>query len=325
MICLESPSRDPYFNLAMEEYVFSHPALREPCVMLWQNENAVIVGKYQNTAEEIDRAYVEAHHIRVVRRLSGGGAVYHDAGNLNYTLIVEDREAPDLSFFTAPVIRTLKRYGVEAELTGRNDLTIEGRKFSGCSQYSRDGRLLHHGCIMLHSNLETVSNALRVTEAKVRSRGFPSVRSGVTTVQAHIPYPVGMESFKRALTEEILSGQQARTYNLTPEDLAAIRRLAEEKYAAWEWNYGFGGDYQWRREKRFPGGLVAVLLNVKAGRIESIRFQGDFFGNGDIRDLETALEGLPLDEHLETRLSELDVPYYINAITARDLRELLTF
>ena len=325
MICMESPIHDPYFNLAMEEYVFSTMACGEPCVILWQNENSIIVGKYQNTAEEINRAYVDAHQIKVVRRLSGGGAVYHDMGNLNYTLIVDQAEVPDydFSFFTMPVIRALKRYGISAELTGRNDLTIEGKKFSGCSQYGKNGRLLHHGCIMLHSNLEDVSNALKVTDAKVRSRGFSSVRSGVTTIQEHTQDTIRMESFKKALMEEILSGRKARLYTFTPEDKAAIARLAREKYATWEWNYGFCGDYEWRKEKRFPSGLVTVLMNVKDGYIENIRLQGDFFGNGEIEALEAKLVGVPLDGHLEETVQRLDIPYYINGISAREFCELL--
>lgn len=325
MICMESPVHDPYFNLAMEEYVFSSMAPREPCVILWQNENSIIVGKYQNTAEEINRAYVDAHQIKVVRRLSGGGAVYHDLGNLNYTLIVDQKEVSDsdFSFFTMPVIRVLKRYGISAEWTGRNDLTIEGKKFSGCAQYGKNGRLLHHGCIMLHSNLEDVSNALKVTEAKVRSRGFTSVRSGVTTIQAHAKEPISMEAFKKALMEEILSGRKARFYRFTPDDQAAIERLAREKYATWEWNYGFHGSYEWRKEKRFPSGLVTVLMNVRNGYIEDLRLQGDFFGNGEIEELEAKLVGVPLDGHLEETLRGLDVPYYISGISARELCELL--
>lgn len=325
MICMESPIHDPYFNLAMEEYVFSYLEHKEPCVILWQNENAIIVGKYQNTAEEINRAYVDAHQIKVARRLSGGGAVYHDMGNLNYTLIVDQKEFPDcnFSFFTMPVIRVLKRYGISAELTGRNDLTIEGKKFSGCSQYGKNGRLLHHGCIMLHSNLEDVSNALKVTEAKVRSRGFSSVRSGVTTIQAHVQYTIGMESFKKNLMEEILAGREARFYTFTPDDKAAIERIAREKYATWEWNYGFCGNYEWRKEKRFPSGLVTVLMNVKNGHIEHIRLQGDFFGNGEIEDLEAKLVGVPLDEHMEETVHGLDIPYYINGISTREFCDLL--
>ena len=199
---LESPSRDPYFNLALEEYVFERMDKSKSYFMLWQNDNTIVVGKYQNTAEEIDQAYVDAHHIRVARRLSGGVAVYHDRGNLNFTFIVDQADAPGLNFkiFVEPVIRALARFGVHAAFTGRNDLTIDGMKFSGNAQYARRGRLLHHGCIMLDSNLTSVADALRVKEAKFASKAVKSVRSRVTTINAHAPAPISMEEFKEALT-----------------------------------------------------------------------------------------------------------------------------
>ena len=154
MIYLEPPGTDPYFNLALEEYVFEQMDRSRAYFMLWQNSNTIVVGKYQNTAEEINQAFVDAHGIRVVRRLSGGGAVYHDTGNLNFTFIVDQDTAPGLNFkiFVRPVVEALARFGVHAEFTGRNDLTIGGMKFSGNSQYTKHGRLLHHGCIMLDSN-----------------------------------------------------------------------------------------------------------------------------------------------------------------------------
>lgn len=324
MFYLESPSRDPYFNLALEEYVFERMDKSKSYFMLWQNDNTIVVGKYQNTAEEIDQAYVDAHGIRVARRLSGGGAVYHDKGNLNFTFIVDRADAPGLNFkiFVEPVIQALARFGVHAAFTGRNDLTIDGMKFSGNAQYARRGRLLHHGCIMLDSNLTSVADALRVKEAKFASKAVKSVRSRVTTINAHAPAPISMEDFKGALKECAMASGALEPYTLTEEDLAAVRKLRDEKYATWAWNYGCSPAYDMRREMKFPAGLVTAHLSAEGGKIKAVRFYGDFFG-GELGELEGAMAGLPLDEHLTDALEALRVGDYMSGITAEELSRLL--
>ena len=324
MIYLESPSREPYFNLALEEYVFERMDKSKSYFLLWQNDNTIVVGKYQNTAEEIDQAYVDAHHIRVARRLSGGGAVYHDRGNLNFTFIVDRADAPGLNFkvFVQPVVEALARFGVHAEFTGRNDLTIDGMKFSGNAQYARRGRLLHHGCIMLDSNLTSVADALRVKEAKFDSKAVKSVRSRVTTINAHAPAPISMEEFKGALKECAMASGELEPCTLTEEDLAAIRKLRDEKYATWAWNYGFSPAYDMRREMKFPAGLVTAHLSAEGGKIKAVRFYGDFFG-GELGELEGAMVGLPLDGHLTEALEALRVGDYMSGITAEELSRLL--
>ena len=324
MFYLESPSRDPYFNLALEEYVFERMDKSKSYFMLWQNDNTIVVGKYQNTAEEIDQAYVDAHGIRVARRLSGGGAVYHDKGNLNFTFIVDRADAPGLNFkvFVRPVVEALARFGVHAAFTGRNDLTIDGMKFSGNAQYARRGRLLHHGCIMLDSNLTSVADALRVKEAKFDSKAVKSVRSRVTTINAHAPAPISMEDFKGALKECAMASGELEPCTLTEEDLAAIRKLRDEKYATWAWNYGFSPAYDMRREMKFPAGLVTAHLSAEGGKIKAVRFYGDFFG-GELGELEGAMAGLPLDGHLTEALEALRVGDYMSGITAEELSRLL--
>ena len=321
---LESPSRDPYFNLALEEYVFERMDKSKSYFMLWQNDNTIVVGKYQNTAEEIDQAYVDAHHIRVARRLSGGGAVYHDRGNLNFTFIVDRADAPGLNFkiFVRPVVEALARFGVHAAFTGRNDLTIDGMKFSGNAQYARRGRLLHHGCIMLDSNLTSVADALRVKGAKFDSKAVKSVRSRVTTINAHAPAPISMEDFKGALKECAMASGELEPCTLTEEDLAAIRKLRDEKYATWAWNYGCSPAYDMRREMKFPAGLVTAHLSAEGGKIKAVRFYGDFFG-GELGELEGAMVGLPLDGHLTEALEALRVGDYMSGITAEELSRLL--
>ena len=325
MIYLESETTNPYENLALEEYVFEHLDRSKEYFMLWQNENAVIVGKYQNTAEEVDQSFIDAHGIRVARRLSGGGAVYHDLGNLNYTLIVDKERNPDFDFslFVVPVIEALAELGVDASFTGRNDLTIGGRKFSGSSQYSKEGRIMHHGCIMLDSNLEKVGDALRVKAAKFESKSIKSVRSRVTTINANAPEKIPMALFKETLKRHVMKGRDEGIYELSDEDRKAVIRLAREKYATWEWNYGKSPACRIRRDYKCTGGLVCVQMDVEHGAIREIHLSGDFFGNRDIGELEKQLTGLALDEHLSDTISDLPIGAYIHGLTAEELTGLL--
>lgn len=325
MLYLESPTRDPYFNLALEEYLFEELGRSRPCFMLWQNDNTIVVGKYQNTAEEINQAFVDAHHIRVARRLSGGGAVYHDKGNLNFTFVVDQGSNPAFNFkiFVQPVVEALARFGVHAEFTGRNDLTIDGMKFSGNAQYARHGRLLHHGCIMLDSNLTSVADALRVKEAKFASKAVKSVRSRVTTINAHAPSPISMADFKGALRACAMASGELEPYALTEADVLAVQKLRDEKYATWAWNYGFSPPYDMVRERKFPAGLVTAHLSAEGGKIKAVRLYGDFFGSGELGELESAMAGLPLDGRLAEALEALHVEHYMSGITAAELAALL--
>lgn len=325
MIYIESTSTNPYYNLALEEYVFEQMDKGESYFMLWQNDKAIIVGKYQNTAEEINREWVEAHGIRVVRRLSGGGAVFHDKGNLNFTFIADRKGLSDFNFrvFVKPVVQALETLGIRAEFNGRNDLVLDGRKFSGNSQYVKRGRVLHHGCIMLDSNLDKVKDALRVRDAKFTSKSVKSVRSRVTTINEHAPRRISMEEFKAALKRQVFAGNDIREYALTEEDQAAVLKLMREKYETWDWNYGFTRAYSIRREQKFDCGLVTVDMDVERGVISAIRLSGDFFGSGDLGELERELQGVPLDEDLAGRLEELGVEKYIHGVSAADMALLM--
>lgn len=322
---IESQNTDPYFNLALEEYVFESLPKDESYFMLWQNANTIVIGKYQNAFEEVNQKAVDDKGIRVARRLSGGGAVYHDMGNLNFTFIVDRKDIEGLNFkiFTEPVVETLKSFGVKAEFTGRNDIVIDGRKISGNSQYIKKDRVMHHGCIMLDSDLEKVADALKVKAAKFVSKSSKSVRSRVTTINENAPRRITMEEFKKALKERILGNGEVEPYELSEKDLMEIRRLRDTKYATWQWNYGFEREFEMTREARFDAGLVTVYLTAKDGRIEDIKFYGDFFGNGEIEDLEKGLQGAILDSSLEAKLEELNLPEYIAGIGANELSELI--
>ncbi len=396
MYYYESPTTDPYENLASEEHLFETLPAGAGLFMLWQNSDAVIVGKYQNTAEEVHAAYVREHGVAVVRRMSGGGAVYHDLGGLNYTLILDEEspcgaEDPELPAGSsdaaeqdavwrqcmAPLLAVLRSYGLDAQFSGRNDILVRSpqpaaddggavgddaaddwRKIAGCAQYSRGSRTLHHGCILFDTDLEKVAAALTPGEAKFVSRSDKSVRTRVTTIRAcqekisrqeseAMPEQSGgkksdvmNEMPRQIITMEQFQQDLRRAYDtsapylLTAEDWKAIRKLRDEKYRTWEWNYGFRADYQVHRERRFAAGLVAADMDVRGGCIEAVRFSGDFFADGDIAALEEALQGLLLDEqlaeHLQARLGGQDGPRQggcdspIRGVSIEELARLLT-
>ncbi len=310
MLYIYLDSTDPYFNLAAEEYLLT--AFSQDIFMLWRNAPSIIVGRNQNTMSEINYDYVTAHRIPVVRRLTGGGAVFHDLGNVNYTFLVSGRgHATDFAHFSQPILRALRSLGVDASLRGRNDLCIGERKFSGTAQCVKNGRMMHHGTLLFSADMADLTDALKVKPGKIQSKGIASVRSRVTNISEHLHAPMTVEDFIGHVAKEVCSGD-AKAYSLTEADKAAITKLREEKYATWEWNYGDSPQYQVYAEYRFPSGTAEIHLDVCDGRIRAIRIFGDFFGDREVALLEQALTGLPHErEAVEQALSRGKVERYL--------------
>lgn len=325
MVYFESGSTDPYYNLALEEYFLSRFDRARDCFLLWQNDRAVIVGRYQNTIEEIDGPFVRERGIRVARRLSGGGAVYHDLGNLNYTFIVDDDRAERFHFqvFAEPLLATLRQLGVRAQCTGRNDVTIDGKKISGSAQYLRDGRLLHHGCILLDCDAATLTRALRPGAGKIASKSIKSVRSRVTSINEHLPTPISMERFRAALLEQVFATEKPSVATLTQADRQEIERLRDEKYATWAWTYGESPRCDIEKKRRYPFGEVSVHLQMAQGVIESAKVYGDFFGRLPLAPLEAMLCGKRLTAEEFEPLAAFDLAPYIAGLTWPAFIELL--
>ncbi len=323
------PDTDAEWNLAAEQYVFDALPRDRSYFMLWQNRNAVIVGKYQNTLAEINADYVREKQIQVVRRLSGGGAVYHDLGNLNYTLIsdAEGLGKLDLSFFCLPVLRALRALGLHAELNGRNDLTVDGKKISGSSQYIRQGRVMHHGTLLFDSDLDAVSRALHADAEKLESKGVASVRSRVGNIRPLLPKDLSLDAFRRLLLAQILAETPGEEYRFRPADLRAIEEIKNQRYARWEWNYGRSPSGSAEKKRRIEGcGTVSVFLTTDAGRIRSLSFRGDYFSTLEPELLAEKLVGIRLcEEDLNCALSDLDPGLYLHGMTREALIRLLLY
>lgn len=291
---IEIKTKDPHFNLAMEEYLLTSCKPEEEYFLLWQNSPSIIIGKHQNTLEEVNARYVEENDIHVVRRMSGGGAVYHDLGNLNYSFIIGNGQQDIFDFkkFALPIAELLQLHGVDAEVSGRNDMTIAGKKFSGNAQFMRNRNLLHHGTLLFDSDLSRLEAALNVSGDKIVSKGIKSVRSRVTNIREHLAEPMDIDEFWQKLAAHIASrNDRWEPASLSEEDLDAINRLADEKYRQWEWKYGTSPSFNFKNSKRFEGGKLEVLLDVRDGLIEGCRFFGDFFSREKFPELESCLVG----------------------------------
>ena len=319
-------SNDTAFNIALEEYAFKHLLDEDQIFLLWINKPSIIVGRHQNTIEEINRDYVRDHGIEVVRRISGGRPCFHHhLNNLNYTIISKEDEnkAFDFKSFSTPVINTLAQLGVKAEFTGRNDLEIDGKKFCGNAQAYINGRIMHHGCLLFDVDLSVLANALKVSKDKFESKGVKSVRARVTNIIDELPEKITVEEFRDLLLDYMKKVYPEMTeYVFSDEELAEINRIKETKFGTWDWNYGKSPEYNVRRGTKFPSGKVEIFANVIESKIQDIKIYGDFFGIEDVAAVEEVLRGVKYErEDVLEALQTINLGRYFAGITAEEIAE----
>ena len=321
MLCINDHHTDPYFNLAAEEYVLKN--FTDNCFMLWRNAPSVIVGRHQNSLAEINVDYVKQNQIKVVRRLSGGGAVFHDLGNLNFTFIENAKTDQPINFqkYTQPIIAVLQLLDVDARFEGRNDLVIDGRKFSGNAEHVYRNRVLHHGTLLFASELADLSGALNANPAKFTGKAIKSVRSRVTNISSHLKKPLNLEEFRDMTLRYMMDNYSGcELYSYTDADIAAIHKLRDEKYASWDWNFGQSPGYNMVKSVQTGGGHLEVHLDVQNGIIRHVRIFGDFFNIGDIADLEQLLTGIPHNEtNIRLKMKEIQLSDYLVNVTEDEL------
>lgn len=318
---------DPRINLAIEEYALKHLDINESYLLFYINKPSIIIGKNQNTIEEVNQDYVEQNDITVVRRLSGGGAVYHDLGNLNFSFITKDDGDSFHNFkkFTEPVVKALGKLGIQAELSGRNDIMAEGKKISGNAMFATRGRMFSHGTLLFNSEMDHIVSALKVKKEKIESKGIKSVRSRVGNIADFLKEPMTIEKFRSFILTNIFEGQsEIPEYVLTNEDWEKIHKISEERYQKWDWNYGKSPKFNLQASRRFPVGSIDIRLEVNKGNIENCKIYGDFFGVGDVAELEKKLIGVRYEkEAVSSVLEGIDVQHYFGNVTKDDVLQLI--
>lgn len=295
MYFIPNENRDPTLNLAMEQYILTEMGLDEETLFFFIDRPSIIVGRHQNTLDEVNLDYVKERRIQIVRRLSGGGAVYHDLGNLCFSFILPfpDRPVPDFSTFTEPVVRALRKMGVAAEKSGRNDILVEGAKISGSAYYRNKFGTVCHGTLLFNTDLAVLAKALNPKPEKLQAKGVQSVRSRVTNLIEYLPGVKDTVEFRENLIAEIAG--DAKTIELSADDLANVGKIADDRYRNPLWVFGTSPKFNLKRTRRFPIGEIDLCLQVEGNRIRDAFFYGDFFTSREIDPIVSALRQTPLE------------------------------
>jgi len=313
MLCILSPNTNPYFNLASEEYLLKH--FQEDLFFLYRNTPSIVVGKHQNTLAEINLPFVQEHEILVARRISGGGTVFHDLGNLNFAFFTSGKEGElvDYKRATLPILEALKEMGLEARLGKRNELLLKGLKISGTASHVFKQRVLHHGTLLFSSEMGKLSAALKSDQQNFTDRAVKSHRSRVTNISDHLAEAMDVEMFQERILDHMLrTFKDASPYLLSQSDIFEIKTLRDSKFSTWEWNFGYSPKYQFCRSISFNSGRLDIHMNVEKGVIKELKIVGDFTSRKDIGLLEQMLIGSIHDpETLRIRLSEIKLSEYI--------------
>lgn len=318
---------NPRLNLALEEYALRNFSPDTDYLLFYINEPSIIIGRNQNTLEEINLDYVNEKDIHVVRRISGGGAVYHDLGNLNFSFITNHdiKSLHNFKKFTAPVIKALAEMGVEAELIGRNDILVDGKKISGTAQFSTGKRMISHGTLLLDTDLSEVVKALNVKMSKIQSKGHKSVRSRVANISEYLEKPMKIEEFRTLLLKGLYAQSEPfEEYRLTPQQWEEVHELKRVKYDTWDWNFGSSPKFNIQRTKRFPVGEIDLRIFVEKGYIKEFKIFGDFFGKEPVENLESLMNGARYElADITELLKDVDVKEYFGDLPKEEFIELI--
>lgn len=363
MFYIESNSTSVYFNFGLEYYVINELKPEEPVFLFWRTDPTVMIGKYQNTAEEINLKYVEENGINIVRRMSGGGTIYTDLGCWQFTFITKGRaEEIDFKKYITPVVGAVKDLGIQsAQATGRNDLTIAGRKFSGNAQYVFGGYTVHHGTLLFDTDIDQMVRSTTVDAYKITSKGIKSVRDRVTNISDHLPNKIDPQDFKQHIINHIMAGAGAgagaatgagaaasavvataaageslavaRTsadraaypeYHLSETEISRIQTLADQRFNNWDAKFARDLEADIHKISRLAGGKLEVKLQLKSGKIVDSGFYGDFFGTIEMDEISAAIRGIKYDRASVTAaLADINLEKSLFKITRQEFIDSL--
>ncbi len=305
MICIINHRTDPYFNLAAEEYLLKNSS--EEYFMLWQNEPSIVVGKHQNALAEIDLIYAREKGFKVARRISGGGTVFHDLGNLNFSFISNGEEGKLINYrkYASPIVEVLGTLGIEATFSKRDDILIDGMKISGNASHVYKQRVLHHGTLLFSSDLSDLSKALKTSPDLFTDKAVKSVRSKVTNISDHLKISMEVTAFRDAIMNHIVDNHEGKMYEYSTLDVQEISHLRDERFSTWEWNFGYSPKYVFRKDMTEKRGKISVEMKVVNGKIAELFIQSDFLGRTDTTELEKMITGTRHDPlFIEEKLRE---------------------
>ena len=321
MLCIVSPYTNPYFNLASEEYLLK--CFQEDLLLLYRNTPSIVVGKHQNTLAEINLPFVQEHDILVARRISGGGTVFHDLGNLNFAFFTSGKEGElvDYKRATLPIVEALKEMGLEVKLGKRNELLLKKLKISGTASHVFKQRVLHHGTLLFSSEMGSLSAALRTVKDRFTDRAVKSVPSRVCNIRDHLAEQMDVEMFQQRILDHMLrSNKDSSAYNFSETDIKEISALHDSKFSTWEWNFGYSPKYQFCKSISFKTGQLDLHMNVEKGIIKELKIVGDFSSQKDVALLEQMLVGCIHDpETIRNKLSETKVSDFISGLENEEL------
>ena len=324
MVYIETDSTDANFNFALEKYLMETSDLDDSYFLFWRTQPTLMIGKFQNTYQEINTAFARTHNINIVRRITGGGTIYTDMNGWQFSFIEKHPKKQEMDFdrFTRPVIDALASIGVTAYRSGRNDLLIDGRKISGNAQFKSRLVNLHHGSLLFNTDLMRLVRALTVDDEKLISKGIKSVKERVTNIADHMKTAITSEAFKDLMLKHITRDMKETT--LTSADIEKVNQIKAQQFDTWEWNFGQNPKFNISKEKRFAGGRLTICVNVVQDVIQGIDFFGDFFEEKNLDELKHALIGIRYDKAaIAFALKETKTDDFIYQITADEILDLI--